>query len=115
MDDEPSYHPERRSSGPLSERVTRLEEQMAASMAALRSQANRDGQLHRDIFSLIEKLDARMDVEHDERVRLAADIKGIVKDVASDVRNIATKLTILGAALIVAANIIGPIVVRYWP
>ena len=95
--------------------MTRLEEQWDAFQRELASQAKRDTDMHQNIFRLIEKQDERMDREHDERVALSGDLRALVAQVASDVRNIATKLAIAGTVLIVAANVLGPFIVRNWP
>lgn len=95
--------------------MTRLEEQWDALQRELAGQAKRDTEMHRDIFRLIEKQDERMDREHDERVALSADLRSLVAQVASEVRNIATKLAVAGTILVVAANVLGPLLVRNLP
>lgn len=92
--------------------MTRLEEQWDAFQRELTGTVKRDTEMHTRILVLIEKQDERMDREHDALVKLAGDLRSLVADVASDVRNIATKLAIAGTVLVVAANILGPLIVK---
>lgn len=89
---------------------------MVALAAEMRGQAKRDAALHSEIFKLIEKQDRlmekqdeRMDREHDERVQLSIDIRELVKEVALQVRDVTTRLAVIGAVIIIGANILGPI------
>ena len=105
---------ERRSLSPTEERVTRIEEQLLSLQREIAGQAKRDTQIHHDILQLLDKMDERMDWEHDERIKLGQDLRLLVATVASDVRAIATRLTIFGTLLVVAANILGPLAVKLW-
>jgi predicted DNA-binding ribbon-helix-helix protein len=110
VDGSPYHGRERRAEPAVSERVTRLEEQFTAFQVEMRSQVKRNDDLHRDMYRLIEKLDERIDLEREARLNLASDLRTVVRDVASEVRVLATKVALVGGVLIIAANIVGPIV-----
>lgn len=102
---------ERRADGPIEERVTRLEERFDALVRTMERQILLDTQVHADALRLITKLDDRSDSETAQRLQLAQDFRVMISNLASDVRSLATKIAIIGGALIVLANIIGPILV----
>lgn len=92
---------ERRSGGPIEERVTRVEEQLSAMSRELAGQAIRDRDMHQNILRLIEKQDERMDREHDERLQLT-----------SQLQNLVSRVAIVGGVIVVAANILAPLAIK---
>jgi hypothetical protein len=103
MDDEIPFPPqlERRSSGPLEERVTRLEEQFVALSRLMERQIYLDGRVHRDLQRIVEKYDERADREHDAVLLLGVELRSLVKTAA-----------IVGGIIVVIANIAAPLAVR---